>query len=100
MTKAREIGRAEDERWHLRKDGTRFWASGLMMRFEDEGTGEHIGYLKILRDRTEHHQASKAARAGEERLRAALEAAARARSVGTFGPTRWSGTKRSTACSA
>ena len=82
MTKAREIGRAEDERWHLRKDGTRFWASGLMMRFEDEGTGEHIGYLKILRDRTEHHQASKAARAGEERLRAALEASG----TGTF---RW-----------
>jgi PAS domain S-box-containing protein len=25
---AEEEGRAEDERWHLRKDGTRFWASG------------------------------------------------------------------------
>ena len=24
-------GRAADERWHLRKDGTRFWASGEMM---------------------------------------------------------------------
>ena len=26
-------GRAEDERWHQRKDGTRFWASGLMTPF-------------------------------------------------------------------
>src|SRR4051812_45002895 len=24
-------GRATDERWHQRKDGSRFWASGLMM---------------------------------------------------------------------
>src|SRR5688572_11663593 len=28
---AAEQGRAEDERWHLRKDGTRFWASGVMI---------------------------------------------------------------------
>src|SRR5947199_8190340 len=24
-------GRAGDDRWHLRKDGTRFWASGVLM---------------------------------------------------------------------
>src|SRR5688500_4496692 len=24
-------GRAEDERWHLRKDGSRFWGSGLLL---------------------------------------------------------------------
>jgi PAS domain S-box-containing protein len=29
-------GRAEDERWHLRKDGSRFWASGVMTPFRDE----------------------------------------------------------------
>src|ERR1700748_1300810 len=27
---ARTRGRAEDERWHLRKDGSRFWAAGLI----------------------------------------------------------------------
>src|SRR5918993_1543106 len=28
---AKEQGRAEDERWHMRKDGSRFWASGVMV---------------------------------------------------------------------
>src|SRR5436305_401459 len=27
---ARETGRAEDERWHIRKDGSRLWASGVV----------------------------------------------------------------------
>ena len=49
---ARATGRAEDERWHLRADGSRFRGSGLMMRLEEESTGEHIGFLKILRDLT------------------------------------------------
>ncbi len=31
MRTAAEKGRAEDERWHVKKDGSRFWASGLMM---------------------------------------------------------------------
>ncbi len=32
---ARALGRAEDERWQTRKDGSRFFASGLMMPLED-----------------------------------------------------------------
>jgi PAS domain S-box-containing protein len=47
-----EEGRAENERWHLRKDGTRFWASGLAMPLRDEAGGLR-GFLHILRDRTE-----------------------------------------------
>ncbi|MGY2047602.1 sensor histidine kinase [Methylobacterium sp. JK268] len=54
-------GRAEDDRWHLRRDGSRFWANGLMMPLRDDG-GALAGFLKILRDRTvqkkaEEHQA-------------------------------------------
>lgn len=56
MKKAVEMGRAEDERWHLRKDGSRFWANGLMMPLRDEA-GDHIGFLKILRDRTDQRRA-------------------------------------------
>jgi PAS domain S-box-containing protein len=26
-----QTGRAEDSRWHLRKDGSRFWANGVMI---------------------------------------------------------------------
>src|SRR5687768_6956454 len=36
-------GRAEDERWHVRKDGSRFWASGVVTPVRDQG-GELIGF--------------------------------------------------------
>ncbi|MHA0326909.1 PAS domain-containing protein [Sphingomonas melonis] len=78
MTLAREKGRAEDERWHMKKDGSRLWASGLMMRFEDEHTDEHIGYLKILRDRTAQHEAEQATKENERRYRQLFEERARA----------------------
>ena len=54
-------GRASDDRWHMRRDGTRFWASGEMMPLRDEA-GAHLGYLKILRDRTERRRAEEAFR--------------------------------------
>ena len=52
LRRAIEAGRASNERWHLRKDGTRFWASGLMMPLLDV-QGQLQGFLNILRDRTE-----------------------------------------------
>ena len=52
LRRAAETGRASNERWHLRRDGTRFWASGLMMPLLDSG-GQPQGFLNILRDRTE-----------------------------------------------
>ncbi len=61
MRCAAETGRAADERWHLRKDGSRFWASGEMMPLR-AADGVEIGFLKILRDRTEA-----TAREGENR---------------------------------
>jgi PAS domain S-box-containing protein len=51
MRQTAETGRAADERWHLRKDGTRFWASGEMMPLRSP-EGADLGFLKILRDRT------------------------------------------------
>ena len=52
LRRAVELGRAENERWHVRRDGTRFWASGMMMPLA-ELNGEVQGFLNILRDRTE-----------------------------------------------
>ncbi|MBU2285044.1 MAG: PAS domain-containing protein, partial [Gammaproteobacteria bacterium] len=49
MSTALRKGRAEDERWHRRKDGSRFYCSGVMMRLE--GT-EEKGFAKIARDMT------------------------------------------------
>ena len=60
-------GRAEDERWHLRRDGTRFWASGEMHPLHDD-RGRHTGFVKILRDRTAQHLAGEALRASERHL--------------------------------
>ncbi len=46
---AAETGRAQDSRWHLRKDGSRFWANGVMMGLRDAGGTLH-GLAKIVRD--------------------------------------------------
>jgi two-component system CheB/CheR fusion protein len=46
---AREEGRAADERWHLRKDGSRFFASGVMTPL----SGPTGGCVKVLRDLTD-----------------------------------------------
>jgi PAS domain S-box-containing protein len=43
-------GRADDDRWHLKADGNRFFASGVMMPMFREGN--LIGVVKILRDVT------------------------------------------------
>lgn len=48
---ARQNGRAEDVRWHQRKDGSQFWANGLTMPLRDEN-GVLVGFTKIARDET------------------------------------------------
>lgn len=55
MTAALTDGHGDDERWHVRKDGSLFWASGQMMALRSED-GEVEGFLKILRDRTEQRE--------------------------------------------
>ena len=45
-------GRGTDERWHVKKDGSLFWANGEMMPLRDK-SGQPEGFIKILRDRTE-----------------------------------------------
>ena len=49
---ALEFGRAADERWHLRKDGSRFWADGVMLPLRNS-LGKTEGFLKIIRDGTD-----------------------------------------------
>lgn len=73
MAEAQTSGRATDERWHLRKDGSRFWGAGSMTRLEDDETGEHLGYCKIVRDRTEQHEAGQQLEASEALLRNVME---------------------------
>lgn len=51
MSNAKTLGRGEDERWHVRKDGTTFWGSGILFPIRDGNL--LIGFAKIFRDRTE-----------------------------------------------
>ncbi len=75
MRQSLETGRASDERWHLRKDGCRFWASGEMMPLRDE-RGAHLGYLKIVRDRTQQRLDAEKQRADAEFMRGVLASSA------------------------
>jgi PAS domain S-box-containing protein len=70
MDKAVETGRGEDDRWHVRKDGSRFWSGGTITPLWDE---EHRlrGFAKIMRDRT-------AQKHGDDALKDALACAERA----------------------
>jgi two-component system, chemotaxis family, CheB/CheR fusion protein len=61
---ARKTGRAEDERWHQRKDGSRFFASGVISALRDDA-GNLRGFAKIMRDSTERKKA-------EEQIRISL----------------------------
>ncbi len=55
------------ERWMLRRDGTRFWATQTLTPLLGKSGGQ--GFLKILRDRTERHLNETALAQSERRLR-------------------------------
>jgi PAS domain S-box-containing protein len=72
MKASLEEGRGNDDRWHVRKDGSRFWAGGVMTPLWDEGR-QLRGFAKIMRDRTEWK------RADDERTSQAKDAERRRR---------------------
>ena len=67
LASAALIGRVDDERWHVRKDGSRFFVSGILTSIRDEA-GRLLGFTQVARDVTER-------RRFEEELRTAKEAA-------------------------
>jgi PAS domain S-box-containing protein len=48
LENVRSNGRTGENRWHLRKDGSRLWISGLVNSLKDE-KGDLIGYVKVAR---------------------------------------------------
>ena len=56
---ALELGSSDDDRWHCRKDGSRFWANGVTVPAADAN-----GFVKIFRDVT-HLRARAAIRENE-----------------------------------
>ena len=65
---ARTEGKFEGEGWRVRKDGTRFWASVVIDRINDEN-GELVGFAKITRDMTDKRDAQQALLEAERRFR-------------------------------
>jgi PAS domain S-box-containing protein len=82
MRLALECGAGNDERWHQRKSGERFWANGELTPLRNDD-GSVAGFVKVLRDRTEQRIAEDTLRASEalarenvERVQLALTAGA------------------------
>jgi len=70
---ATETGRASDHRWHVRKDRSRFWASGIMMALRSPA-GTVVGLAKFIVDATETRRAEDALAASEHQFRALVTA--------------------------
>jgi PAS domain S-box-containing protein len=65
---ARRDSRAEDDRWHLRKDGTRIWINGSVDAIRG-ADGQVLGFVKVARDRTDVHTWTETLEHERDRLR-------------------------------
>jgi PAS domain S-box-containing protein len=70
--RALDTGRSEDKRWHLRRDGSRFFADGVMVSLRDEAN-RLVGYAKIVRDATAERLAAERLARSEQQLGESLE---------------------------
>jgi PAS domain S-box-containing protein len=69
---ALEQGRSEDQRWHVRKDGSRFWSDGMLMLLRDEA-GQPRAFAKIMRDETARYRAEEELRRSRDELERRVE---------------------------
>jgi PAS domain S-box-containing protein len=69
---ARKEGKFEGEGWRVRKDGSRFWASVVVDRINDD-KGKLVGFAKITRDMTDKRAAQQALIEAEQRFRILVE---------------------------
>ena len=64
------FGKAEDDRWQLRRDGSRFWATGILIALRDHNRNL-VGFGKVLRNRTDLREQLEALRNQVQALTAA-----------------------------
>ncbi len=64
MRTAASEGKAEDDRWHIRKDGRRFYASGVLTPLWENG--QLHGFAKIMRDITQERNTEEAMRQAQK----------------------------------
>jgi PAS domain S-box-containing protein len=63
LRQAREEGRAQDEGWRVRKDGSLFWANVVVTAIRDPA-GELLGFAKVTRDMSERRRLDELERSG------------------------------------
>ena len=61
-------GHFGNEGWHVRKDGSRFWANVITQALRD-GDGELQGFARVVRDFSERHEMDEKLRRGRARVR-------------------------------
>ncbi|HEX5085392.1 MAG TPA: PAS domain S-box protein, partial [Blastocatellia bacterium] len=69
---AAKEGSASDDRWMMRKDGSRFWASGITTAAHDDA-GNLTGFIKVMRDLTERRRIEEELRKSQLYLRTMIE---------------------------
>jgi len=68
LKRAAGEGHVGSEGWHVRKDGSRFWANVVTMALKDE-SGDLQGFAKVVRDFSDRHERDEKLRRSRARLR-------------------------------
>ena len=70
LNRSADEGHFGNEGWHVRKDGSRFWANVITLALRDEN-GELQGFARVVRDFSERHERDEKLRRSRARLRPA-----------------------------
>lgn len=65
---AARLGEAKDDRWHVRRDGSRLFGSGTVTAIRD-GAGTLLGFVKVFRDLTAERRSAERLAESENRYR-------------------------------
>jgi formate hydrogenlyase transcriptional activator len=68
LRRAAGEGHVGTEGWHLKKDGSRFWANVITMALKDEN-GDLQGFARVVRDFSDRHERDEKLRRSRGRLR-------------------------------
>jgi PAS domain S-box-containing protein len=73
ILKAARDGCANDERWHVRRDGSRVFLNGSMHPLPRDAEGLERGFIKVARDETSRYEADRRLARETERQRLSLQ---------------------------
>ncbi len=68
LKRAAAEGHFGSEAWHVKKDGSRFWANVITMALKDE-SGELQGFARVVRDFSERHEKDEKLRRSRAHIR-------------------------------